>query len=179
MTRSLLLILILAGTTTSPVVAHTLVADGVIGVTMHVDPDDAPVTGKPSRFYFWFNDTTGHFDPSQCEGTFAVFDRGQGIATQPLFSAEATGFVSVHDVLFSKPGVYTVRVTGIPRVAKLFQPFHVEFTIRVSPGEGAVASGSSEGWLGDHWLILVLGFLVAGAVVAWGLTWSPSPQKKE
>jgi hypothetical protein len=156
----------------APAAAHVVMTDGPIGVTMHVDPDDAPVTGKPSRFYFWFKDTTGHLDPAQCRGTFTVAFGDRLVASQPLFAEVSSGLVSVHDVTFSKPGVYTVRVNGAPRGEMTFQPFLMTFTIRVTRADGdpsVLAGAGPAGWLGDHWLVLALGLLVAAGIVAWGL----------
>lgn len=176
MIRPLLLaFLCLAGL---PAWAHVVATDGEIGVTMHVDPDDAPVTGSPTRFYFWFNDTSGRLNPAQCVGTFSVLSGTDTVASQPLFSPSAQGLVSVHDVPFAKRGVYTVRVTGKPQTGSSFQPFALEYTIRVSPGEKKSGPDSSLGsWFSTHGIILGLGIVVAGLIIAWGLR--PRPVRKK
>jgi len=161
-----------------PVWGHVVLTDGTIGVTMHIDPDDAPVAGKPSRFYFWFKDTTGHLDPARCQGTFTVALDDGLVTSQPLFARKDSGLISVHDVTFSKPGVYTVRVNGYPTADGTFQPFLLQFSVRVEPGEPASAGGNSppKSWLLDHAPVLLGGTVVAALIVWLGLR--PRPRKK-
>jgi hypothetical protein len=172
---ALLSILFVLGT---PAWAHVVLTDGTIGVTMHIDPDDAPVVGKLSRFNFWFKDTTGHLDPARCKGTFTVALNDWMVTSQPLFALKDSGLVSVHEVTFARPGVYTVRVNGYPTGTVTFQPFLLQFSVRVEAGDAGMASGTSESrnWFLDHALVLIGGLLVAGLILWLGLR--PRERKK-
>lgn len=177
MRRSILLLTVL-GMFSVPAWGHVVLTDGTIGVTMHIDPDDAPITGKPSRFNFWFKDTTDHLDPALCKGTFSVALNDWMVTSQPLFARQDSGLVSVHEVTFAKPGVYTVRVNGYPMGKASFQPFLLQFAVRVEAGDPASADGTSgpKSWLIDHALVLTGGVLVAGLILWWGLR--PRPRRK-
>jgi len=155
---------------------HVVLTDGTIGVTMHVDPDDAPVAGKPSRFYFWFKDTSGRLDPAQCRGTFTIASGDTLVNTQPLFAQIATGLVSVHEFTFERPGVYTVRVNGAPVGKMTFQPFLISFSVRVTGGASTTANSGLGAWFGDHLWLLALGALAGALVLWWGLRSPPSPK---
>ena len=163
----------------APAWGHVVLTDGTIGVTMHIDPDDAPIAGKPSRVYFWFKDTTGHLDPNRCQGTFSVALDDWMVTSQPLFAQKDSGLISVHEVTFSKPGVYTVRVNGYPMGNVTFQPFLLQFSVRVEPGDSGVAdeAPASRNWFLDHAPVLLGGVLVAGLILWLGLR-PPRPRRK-
>jgi len=162
----------------APAWGHVVLTDGTIGVTMHIDPDDAPVAGKPSHFYFWFKDTTGHLDPARCKGTFSVALDGWMMTSQPLFASKDSGLVSLHEVTFAKPGVYTVRVNGYPVGTVTFQPFLLQFSVRVEAGDTAEVGGTfaAKNWVLAHAPVLVGGVLVAGLILWLGLR--PRGRKK-
>ncbi len=145
----------------APAWAHVVAADGSIGVTMHVDPDDQPVTGSPTRFYLWFKDTSDRLRPQDCRGTFSVSDGNDYVvATQPLFARSGSGLTDVHDVTFDKPGVYTVRINGAPTGTTTFHPFLITFHVRV-------AGGAATGF--PVWPFYAIGGLLAAGLLWWGL----------
>jgi hypothetical protein len=164
----------------APAWGHVVMTDGTIGVTMHVDPDDAPISGKPSRFYFWFKDTTGHLDPAQCQGAFTVALGDTMVSNQALFAQVSLGLISVHDVTFPHSGVYTVRVNGSPRGRMSFQPFLIEFSVRVTAGGTENQSGGSRpsSWFTDHSFLLGLGVLLGALILWWGFRPARSGKKK-
>jgi hypothetical protein len=160
----------------TPSWGHVVLTDGTIGVTMHIDPDDAPVAGKPSRFYLWFKDTSGHLDPARCRGTFTVTQGDVLVSNQPLFAQAASGLISVHEVTFGHAGVYTVRVNGASLGVVSFQPFLLTFSVRVSPGEPTFAQAGFS-WVAGHAWALGLGVLSGGLILWWGLRPLPSRKK--
>jgi len=145
----------------SPLWAHVVGTDGPIGVTMHVDPDDQPVTGAPTRFYLWFKDTSDRLKPQDCRGTFSVSDADDvAVATQPLFARSGSGLTDVHDVTFTKPGVYTVRINGAPQGTTTFTPFLITFQVRVTGGGSVPAM--------PVWPFYAVGGLLAAGLLWWG-----------
>jgi hypothetical protein len=148
-------------TVVCPAWGHVVSSDGPIGVTMHIDPDDQPVTGAPTRFYLWFKDTTGRLQPQDCRGTFSVSDGSDFVvATQPLLARAGSGLTDVHDVTFDKPGVYTVRINGAPVTTTTFHPFLITFQVRVAGGQ---PSGL------PAWPFYAGGGLLAVGLLWWGL----------
>jgi len=157
--KTMAVLVILLGA--SPLWAHVVEADGPIGVTMHVDPDDQPVAGTPTRFYLWFKDTTDQLKPQDCRGTFSVSDAGDyAVVTQPLFARSGSGLSDVHDVTFSKAGTYTVRINGAPAGTTTFHPFLITFQVRVT-------GGTVPGF--PVWPFYAIGGLLAAGLLWWGL----------
>jgi hypothetical protein len=146
----------------APLSAHVVATDGPIGVTMHVDPDDAPVAGTVSRFYLWFKDTTDRLKPEDCRGTFSVADANDYlVVSQPLFARSGSGLTDVHDVTFAKPGVYTIRINGAPQAVTTFSPFLITFQVRV--GGASAESGL------PAWPFYAGGGVLAALLLWWGL----------
>ena len=146
-----------------PLSAHVVAADGTIGVTMHVDPDDNPVAGTVSRFYLWFKDTTGRLKPEDCRGTFSIADANDYlVVSQPLFAHAGSGLTDVHEFTFAKPGVYTVRINGAPQSVTTFAPFLITFQLRVGGGAAADSGVPS-------WLFYAGGGVLAALLLWWGL----------
>lgn len=118
--------------------AHTVLTDKSIGVTMHIDPDDAPVAGRPSRFVLWFKDLDGLLQAATCRGTFRIERDGQALAApQALFTPGSPSLVSIHTVTFPRPAVYQVVIEGAPEGPPRFPAFRISFNVRVQ-GDGVL-----------------------------------------
>lgn len=113
--------------------AHELKTDGNIGAVLHVDPEDDPIAGEPSSFYFEFKDLKKQFDSKKCNCVITVSQDGKVIHSQKLFqdihkpSLTNASFVFT----FPKKDVYQVIVKGVP-TAKSFQPFTLSYDIHVT-----------------------------------------------
>lgn len=115
--------------------AHVLKVDGTIGAVLHINPDDDPTAGGPTDYTLSFDDDTGKFSLAQCKCTVAIIEQGTTIATQPL--AVANNNVSEDHYTFAEPDVYDLRVTGIPMTPGTFQPFTLDYAVRVAGGQAA------------------------------------------
>jgi hypothetical protein len=128
--------------------AHVLKSDGSIGAVMHVKPDDDPIVGQPAEFYFEFKDKLGKFKPELCDCNFLVLQGGRTVFERKLFQSNtASGLDSaLLSYTFPQKGVYHIRVAGQPVRSGSFQPFELEYNLRVSRVDGGINGGSASDW---------------------------------
>ncbi len=168
MNRSLLLLLVLS--LTSPIVAsaHVLQSSGGIGIVLHIDPEDAPVSLAPSRIYLEFKNTNGSFSLSECSCSLTVYpssDRSLS-ARIPLTPSDENTAMANAVYTFPEAGVYSLRLEGAPVSGPQFSPFDLTFDIRVGEGSGDDTLGSFIQGHALHALIIGGGFLFfIGAVL--------------
>lgn len=126
--------------------AHVLKVDGDIGAVLHINPDDAPTTGTPTDYIMSFDDNTGRFSLPACDCTVSIIANGKALAHKPL--AVSSNLVSENHYAFVKPGVYTMRFTGTPNRSGAFQPFTLNYEVRVAGGRTAVQPFPALLWIG-------------------------------
>jgi hypothetical protein len=109
--------------------AHVLKADGHIGAVLHINPDDYPTTGNNTDYILSFVDDTGRFSLPNCNCNVSVIENGKTIATKALV-VSGDG-ISENHYIFVKPDVYDMRFIGIPKTPNAFQPFTLDYEVRV------------------------------------------------
>lgn len=131
--------------------AHVLKIDESIGAVMHIQPEDDPVAGEESSFYFEFKDKKNTFDPKLCECTFSVESNGQELYSQPLFQNNTEPSLTNASVYYTFPkrGVYVIKITGRPLSAGAFDDFTLSFNQRVERSSETVTEKKSN-WFLDH-----------------------------
>ena len=129
---TLLLAVALTGFIAAPASAHILKTDGYISAVLHTTPDDNPVSGTPSSLALFFSDRTNKFSLTNCICNLTILENGQTVDYQSL-AAQQPGY-SQNPFTFPNPDVYTIKVSGNPKVAKDFQPFELDYIVRVEPG---------------------------------------------
>ncbi len=127
--------LLLFSVFTLPVSAHVLKTDGDIGAVLHVNPDDDPVVGEETNFFFEFKDRKNKFAPVNCNCIVSIADSGgKDVFTGNLFendsnpSLESASFGFV----FPKKDIYKITVSGAPKVEGQFQSFKLSYDLRVA-----------------------------------------------
>lgn len=129
---SLLTLLFLTISFSPKAYAHILQSDGSIGALLHIDPDDSPIAGKQSVFFFEFKDKQGKFSSQNCDCVFMVVENGNTIYSQPLFQNLTTSSSNVSIFYtFPQKDVYQVKVVGKPITPIAFQPFTLVWNWRV------------------------------------------------
>ena len=125
----------------SPSSAHQkMFTAGNVGAMIHLDPNDSPYPGKPTKTWIMLMQRDGNMiAPSSCNCSIAAYDaRHQAIAHHlPLTTIAVEGHQKGHQALattitFSKPGAYTVVLTG-QATDKSFAPFELKFPVTVRP----------------------------------------------
>jgi hypothetical protein len=121
--------------------AHQLQADGSIGAVLHVDPSDDPVAGEVSSFFFDFKDKEEKFGLLNCDCQVSILQGEKELASQPLDVNSGTTNYS-----FPAKGVYMIKLEGKPYDGIAFQPFLLQYDIRVAK-EAALVTKTSESLL--------------------------------
>lgn len=149
--------------------AHVLKTDGTIGAVMHVTPEDDPIAGDRSDFFFEFKDTQNRFQPAMCECVVHVIENGKQIYSRALF-AENTN-PSLQNTSFSytfpKRGVYSLQVVGKPLTPGVFPKFQLTYDIRVDriSENKTESSTASESAATNFFTVHAIHLLPAGAAI--------------
>ncbi|HSX18542.1 MAG TPA: hypothetical protein VLE91_00245 [Candidatus Saccharimonadales bacterium] len=154
-----------------PTYAHVLKTDGSIGAVLHIDPDDDPIAGSQSGFFFEFKDKQNKFSPQYCTCTFSIVENGKEIYSQPLFQNNSNPSLTTPSVFytFAKKDVYQLRVTGVPNPADSFQTFTLTYDVRVErvasplPTSGQVNTTNT--WISKHLPHLALGLIIGVFII--------------
>ncbi len=115
------------------VLAHMLESSGSIGAVMHVTPDDDPVAGEVSGFYFEFKDKNKKFQPVDCICTVSIIKGESEIFSKDLFSENSEPSLSNASFNFTFPerNIYKVVIHGEPKKGAEFQKFELSYDLRV------------------------------------------------
>lgn len=159
----------------APARAHVLKSDGSVGAILHVSPDDDPIAGVSTDFFFELKDKEGKFTPENCDCSAIVFQNGKEIYSQPLF--QNTAKPSLDDASFSyvlpQKDIYSVQIVGKPLSNGSFQPFALAWDIRVARdgAPDAPAQNTSN-------TVIPLVALLAGVIVVVGIILGRKKKKK-
>ncbi len=130
----LVLCLVLFGAVAQRSEAHVLQKSGSVGAVLHVSPEDDPIVGEQSGFFFEFKDKEGKFKPGNCTCTVIILEDGKEVYTQLLF--ENNPNPSLSDASFSytfpEKNIYQLKVVGRPKSQPSFAPFTLVYDIRVA-----------------------------------------------
>lgn len=137
--------------------AHVLEADQTIGAVIHIDPDDDPIAGRVSTFYFEFKDKTNRFTPQECECSVTIYQGEKSIYTQELYDHE-----NEHDLInpslsspsfsytFQQKDLYRVELSGRPRTAGDFDEFVLNYDVRVEREDPAFTNSDPQNLLPEN-----------------------------
>lgn len=108
--------------------AHFAATDGNITITMHVDPNDAPIPGKTAYLYFLFafNDPAKKFHLNECNCIVAVSRQGKQIFQQRLMDTNnphRSVWGADLPFVFPAKDIYLITLQGSPITPNAFKPF--------------------------------------------------------
>src|SRR5471030_211139 len=83
--------------------AHFLETDKNIGAVLHADPNDSPIAGSQTAFFFEFKDKQGKFQPNNCDCTFSILENGNEVFSQPIFQTKQTSNPFAVSVYYTFP----------------------------------------------------------------------------
>lgn len=152
----------------APAAAHVLKSNGSVGAILHVSPDDDPIAGVSTDFFFELKDTEGKFTPESCFCLASIYRNGKEVYAQPLFQNNTSP--SLEDASFSyvfpQKDIYKVQISGSPNDGKSFKPFTLSWDIRVGREAENQSSGKS-GWFAEilPYIIGVVLFVVLFVVL--------------
>lgn len=114
--------------------AHVLKFDNGIGAVLHMDPQDDPVAGELTRFYFEFSDKTGTFDAQTCDCSVEV--SRNNVTLEKLAVRTDSREALAAQFTFPLRGAYQITVSGSPKNSGAFPSFTLSYVVRVNKGAG-------------------------------------------
>lgn len=148
--------------------AHVLQTDGTIGAVMHIDPNDAPVTGSLSTFIFEFKDQANKFTLSDCTCTVSVIeDKTQALPEKETVYTTSLTTRPLFTYTFIDSAVYMIEIQG-KSMTNSFTPFTLTYPIRVEQGTLTTTASTLTGTILYHIIhygIFILGFVVLSWLV--------------
>lgn len=147
--------------------AHVLESSGSVGAVMHISPDDSPVAGVRSDFFFEFKDKKNKFDPKNCNCTVSIIEADKSIFSTGLFSNNPSPSLDSASFAFTFPtrDIYEVRITGEPLDGKAFERFTLNYDIRVEREVNDAVSKGESGSGNSNWVMSHIPY-VAGLIIA-------------
>lgn len=138
--------------------AHTLKVDGTFGVTVHIDPDDAPKAQEQSTIFVSIKDRSGKFDeknPQGCDCMLTILKDGKELTQLPIVTGNTYKTLSY---TFPQSGSYDLVVTG---KGKTLDPFGASFSYYVS-GENTDTFLATQNPLWNYFpfVIVIVGFVI-------------------
>lgn len=155
--------------------AHTLKVDGTIGATLHIDPNDQPVSGKTANIIITIEDSAHKYDPNNpqsCNCNLTISDQKSTLITLPL--AASNGYSQLH-YTFPHSGSYSLKVSGQPVGEANFQNFNMTFSTYVSTGADNIGAGASANMLQTYYPVIAI--LSFGAIIVLIVYYSEGDKK--
>lgn len=112
--------------------AHVLKTDNTIGAILHVNPEDDPIAGEPTQFFFALKDTTNKFSTDNCNCTVRITQNGKTLEDGQGTIDPDYDQALLFTYTFTKKGMYQIAVIGKPEHEPTFQPFQLTYDIRVA-----------------------------------------------
>lgn len=163
------------------VLAHVLESSGSVGAVMHVSPDDDPIAGQQSDFYFEFKDKEDKFKPEDCNCIISISDSsGKEISNQPLFSGsnDVNSRSASFSFTFPQKDVYEIHISGKSNSGQ-FSEFNLEYELRVERDLTSSALDASATRQKPNWVMAHLPHLIGGIVVLGFLLFALWKQSRE
>ena len=114
--------------------AHVLESDGSVGAVLHINPADEPVAGEVSDIYFEIKDKKQKFQAKDCVCKLRITRDRTVIFEQPFDKDGGSSYT------FPAQDVYTVSALGTPKEGATFEPFELNYSVRVEKGAVGTAN---------------------------------------
>lgn len=163
---ALLVFLGLVIVTTQIAYAHVLKYDGTIGAVLHVNPDDDPIVGQSTNFFFEFKDKEGKFKPEYCDCKVTIAAEGKEVYSGDLFETVSNPDLTnaSFSFVFPSKNIYKIAIHGIA-IDDSFQEFTLVYDVRVarvSENAGPEQVGESES---DNNFVYIATFILTGLLL--------------
>ncbi|MBW4523018.1 MAG: hypothetical protein KME16_25555 [Scytolyngbya sp. HA4215-MV1] len=125
-----------------PATAHTVKAAEDVAVTFHIEPHHNPRSGQPAQAWFLLTQVGGAQIPfQQCNCQLTVYPQSAPHTPLPVLTlkpiaAEQYQEIPGAEIVFPKPGIYTLELSGKPRSSEeaTFKPFKLSYDVTVVAG---------------------------------------------
>jgi hypothetical protein len=142
---SLLSFLVVSLINVHPAAAHKVKISADVGGTLHIEPNDNPRSGEPTQAWFALTRKGGKvIFLKQCNCQLVVYAEphtpGEPALLEPSLKSVAVERyqgIPGADIIFPKPGIYQLQLTGKPTNGANFKPFDFKFDVTVAAGSAA------------------------------------------
>lgn len=138
--------------------AHTVRTANDVAATFHLEPDHNPTAGQPAQVWFLMTRRGGEAIPlDACDCELAVYPEPRALDAEPLLeppleaiAAERYQNLPGAEVVFPRPGSYTLELRGRPKMDGDFQAFQFTYPVTVAVGKNsAKPTGSAATQAGE------------------------------
>ncbi len=121
------------------VLAHEVEVSADVAATFHLEPNHNPRAGETAKIWFALTRRGGQIIPlEQCNCKLAIYPKGYKQGDKPLMepplkavSAERYKGIPGANIVFPKPGIYELKLSGSAKNAANFKPFELTYTVTV------------------------------------------------
>jgi hypothetical protein len=117
--------------------AHFLAVDSSVSAYLHIDPDDDPIAGQPTKLYFLtITDSNKKMDLKNCDCQVTIKQDDKTLFSAPLVKSTNKNSLDAGSVGYTFPeqGVYTIQFTGKPMNGTKLHSFDLSWDFRVNHG---------------------------------------------
>ncbi|QSJ20016.1 hypothetical protein JYQ62_15655 [Nostoc sp. UHCC 0702] len=137
--------LLISVTSIYPTSAHEIKVAADVGATLHMEPNDNPRAGESTQAWFALTRKGGKQIPlSQCSCQLLVYAQPHTPKEPALLEpslkpvvAERYQGIPGADIIFPKPGIYQLQLSGEPASGANFKPFTFKFEVVVAAGDAS------------------------------------------
>ncbi|BAY13185.1 hypothetical protein [Calothrix sp. NIES-2098] len=165
--------------------AHTVKISTDVGGTLHIEPNDNPQAGTPTKAWFALTRKGGKaIALKDCNCQLAVYAEPHTAKEPPLLepslkpvSTERYQATPGAEITFPKPGNYLLALSGKPTAGASFKPFELKFDVTVASSSANISQASQNVNVNTDvvetqpqpfslWAIAAVVFATAGIVLA-------------
>jgi hypothetical protein len=125
----------------TPILAHEVRVDGNVAITFHLEPNHSPKVGQEARVWFALTLKGGTpipLDMCDCQLVVERLPKPKG-TSQPLMKpllraidVEKYQGIPASTLVFPKPGIYQLELSGKPKKTGKFLPFKSIYQVTVT-----------------------------------------------
>jgi hypothetical protein len=162
--------------------AHVLKEDNGYSAVLHIDPDDEPLAGQPTRLNFLMDSQNGGFSQNSYHIGLVIMANGKVLQRSTVEPAEfGDAGDGIATFTFPSLNVYTLTLNGV-LASNNSQQFHMVYLVRVAGSVGAdgnvtasqAASNGAQVVILSAGSLAILG-LISFAVINQGKRYAPKP----
>lgn len=133
-----------------PSLAHQVELAADVGATLHIEPDDTPKAGEPTKLWFALTRKGGEIIPlADCDCQLTIYTPTSGadpILEPALIPIAAEGYEAIPgaNLTFPAVGAYELVLRGQSQQSGDFAPFELRFDVLVAAGSGVEKAEETE-----------------------------------
>ncbi|MEC4880120.1 MAG: hypothetical protein SAL70_02055 [Scytonema sp. PMC 1070.18] len=139
------IIIVLIAISDRNALAHKVTTAANVGAVLHLEPNDNPRAGEPTKTWFALTRKGGKVIPlTECDCKLSVYAQPYSPGEPPLLepplqpvTAERYQGIPGTEIKFPRPGAYQLQLSGKPKQKNSFQPFELKYDVTVVAGKSA------------------------------------------